>query len=275
MRHSHAPSCESATGGRGVGDDGNMMGGPSASDLRIRRRATAWYNHGRSTKRHVPPAAVIAGARTLAQNHPARKAASMNYNTVEYERSFGTSSQLTPSEGPEIAFAGRSNVGKSSLLNKLFNRKKLAYVSSTPGKTATINFFRSGDVRFVDLPGYGYAQVSKSERGRWSELIEGYFNQDRNFALVASLIDIRHPATDLDETMVGFLLEADLPFCIVLTKGDKLSHSKRQAQKAALARQLELPPNIPLVVTSSLKGSGMDDLRAVIDQAIAAAEGRR
>ena len=128
----------------------------------------------------------------------------MNINNVVFERSFGTSSQLPASTLPEIAFAGRSNVGKSSLLNKLFNRKGLAKVSQTPGKTATINFFACDGVRFVDLPGYGYAKVSKSEKERWSELIEGYFNQDRDLALVVSLVDIRHAASALDEGMVAF-----------------------------------------------------------------------
>ena len=128
----------------------------------------------------------------------------MNINNVVFERSFGVSSQLTPSTMPEIAFAGRSNVGKSSLLNKLFNRKGLAKVSQTPGKTATINFFSCDGVRFVDLPGYGYAKVSKSDKSRWSELIEGYFNQDRDLALVVSLVDIRHEASDLDVNMIGF-----------------------------------------------------------------------
>ena len=190
----------------------------------------------------------------------------MDFKQVEYEKSFGTSKQLPPSTLPEIAFAGRSNVGKSSLLNTLFNRKQLARVSQKPGKTSTINFFLSGDVRFVDLPGYGYAKVSKSERERWAELIEGYFNQDRNFALVCSLIDIRHPASDLDENMVGFLQEAELPFIIVLTKGDKLSKSKCNQQRAAIKRQLQLDDDVPMVLTSSLKRSGMDELRSTISR---------
>ena len=188
----------------------------------------------------------------------------MDFKHVEYEKSFGTSKQLPPSTLPEIAFAGRSNVGKSSLLNTLFNRKQLARVSQKPGKTSTINFFLAGDVRFVDLPGYGYAKVSKSERERWSELIEGYFNQDRNFALVCSLIDIRHPASDLDENMVSFLQEAELPFIVVLTKGDKLSKSKCNQQRAAIKRQLQLGDDVPMILTSSLKRSGMDELRATI-----------
>ena len=169
---------------------------------------------------------------------------------------------------PEIAFAGRSNVGKSSLLNTLFNRKGLAKVSQTPGKTSTINFFLTDDARFVDLPGYGYAKVSKSERVRWAELIEGYFNQDRNFALVCSLIDIRHPASDLDENMVGFLQEAEFPFLIVLTKGDKLSKSKCLQQRAAIKKQLALADDIPMVITSSLKKSGVDELRREIAKSV-------
>ena len=192
----------------------------------------------------------------------------MNFNKVQFERSFGTSKQLTPSTLPEIAFAGRSNVGKSSLLNTLFNRKGLAKVSQTPGKTSTINFFLTDDARFVDLPGYGYAKVSKSERVRWAELIEGYFNQDRNFALVCSLIDIRHPASDLDENMVGFLQEAEFPFLIVLTKGDKLSKSKCLQQRAAIKKQLALADDIPMVITSSLKKSGVDELRREIAKSV-------
>lgn len=192
----------------------------------------------------------------------------MNFNNVAYEKSFGISKQLPPSDLPEISFAGRSNVGKSSLLNRLFNRKNLARVSQKPGKTSTINFFLSGKARFVDLPGYGFAQVAKSEKGRWSELIEGYFNQERNFALVCSLIDVRHPASTLDETMVAFLQEANLPFIIVLTKGDKLSRSKCMAQREAIRKQLGLGKDTPMIVTSSLKKTGMDELRGAISTVV-------
>ena len=186
----------------------------------------------------------------------------MNINNVTFERSFGVSSQLTPSTMPEIAFAGRSNVGKSSLLNKLFNRKGLAKVSQTPGKTATINFFSCDGVRFVDLPGYGYAKVSKSDKSRWSELIEGYFNQDRDLALVVSLVDI------LDMNMIGFLQEAELPFAVVLTKADKLSRQQQMKQKAALKKQLKLGTDVPLVVCSSEKGIGIDELRSLIKNSV-------
>ena len=193
----------------------------------------------------------------------------MNFNNVRFERSVGTSAQLTPSTAPEVAFSGRSNVGKSSLLNKLFNRKGLAKVSQTPGKTATINFFDGDGVTFVDLPGYGYAKVSKSEKARWSELIEGYFNQDRSFALVVALVDIRHEASELDENMIRFLREADLPFVVALTKADKLSRQQQMKQKAALKRQLALGDDASMVVTSSAKGDGMEELRKIIRDAVA------
>ncbi len=191
----------------------------------------------------------------------------MNFNKVSFERSFGTSSQLPPSTLPEVAFAGRSNVGKSSMLNALFGRKSLAKVSQKPGKTSTINFFNTDTARFVDLPGYGYARVAKSEKGRWAELIEGYFNQDRNFALVVSLVDIRHEASPLDLNMINFLMEAGLPFAVVLTKADKLSRNQQNKQISVLRRQLALPDDVPMLVTSSAKRTGFDNLRKLIEQA--------
>ena len=191
----------------------------------------------------------------------------MNFNNVTFERSFGISSQLPPSTLPEVAFAGRSNVGKSSMLNALFGRKSLAKVSQKPGKTSTINFFATEGARFVDLPGYGYARVAKSEKGRWAELIEGYFNQDRNFALVVSLVDIRHAAQQLDLNMINFLMEAGLPFAVVLTKADKLSRNQQNKQVSVLRRQLALPEDVPMLVTSSEKREGFDALRKLITQA--------
>lgn len=196
----------------------------------------------------------------------------MNYNNVKFTAAFGTSGQLPPSRRPEVSFAGRSNVGKSSLLNRLFNRKKLAKVSSKPGKTSTINFFEADSADFVDLPGYGYAQVSKSEKARWAEMIEGYFNQDRDFALVVSLIDIRHPATALDEQMVDFLVEAQLPFIIVQTKADKLSKSQVARSTAALRKQLGLSQDVSVIAVSSEKGTGIDSLKRAIDSYV---EGER
>ncbi len=191
----------------------------------------------------------------------------MNYNLVKFQGAYGTSSQIPASVRPEVSFVGRSNVGKSSLINKLFNRKKLAKVSSMPGKTSTINFFTTDEIDFVDLPGYGYAKVAKSEKARWSEMINGYFDQYRYYALVVSLIDIRHPATSLDEQMVEFLTACELPFIIALTKADKVSRSQANRQVAALRKQLSLSNEIPIVVCSSENGTGFDELRRLIENA--------
>ena len=188
----------------------------------------------------------------------------MNFHNAKFKSAYGTSTQLPKSKLPEVSFAGRSNVGKSSLLNKLMFRKNLAKVSQKPGKTATINFYDVDGVDLVDLPGYGYAQVSKSELERWSDLIEGYFNDERFFALVVSLIDIRHDPSELDRNMVEFLLESELPFAIALTKADKLSKQKANSQKQKIMKQLMLPKNTPVVMTSSEKGTGIDELRALI-----------
>ena len=185
----------------------------------------------------------------------------MNYNLVKFQGAYGTSAQI-----PE-SVVGRSNVGKSSLINRLFNRKKLAKVSSMPGKTSTINFFTTDKIDFVDLPGYGYAKVAKSEKARWSEMINGYFDQYRYYALVVSLIDIRHPATKLDEQMIEFLRACELPFIIALTKADKLSKSQAAKQKSAIRKQLGLPDSIPFVICSSANGTGFDELRRLIEDA--------
>ena len=195
----------------------------------------------------------------------------MNYHKASFKAAYGTASQLPASKLPEVSFAGRSNVGKSSLLNKLMFRKGLAKVSSTPGKTATINFYDVDGFDFIDLPGYGYAKVSKSEKYRWGELIEGYFNQDRTFALVVSLIDIRHEATALDVNMVEYLQARELPFCIALTKADKLSNQQIIRQTTALRKQLKLPKETPLIATSSESGTGIDELRTLIAKRLQAA----
>lgn len=195
----------------------------------------------------------------------------MNYHNVKFTAAYGTSKQLPPSTRAEVSFVGRSNVGKSSLMNKLFNRKKLAKVSATPGKTSTINFFEAEWADFVDLPGYGFAQVSKSEKARWREMIEGYYNQDREFCCVVSLIDIRHPATVLDVNMIEFLIAAELPFMIVCTKADKLSKNKCMQNIAALRRQLGFSRDeVEIIPISSANGSGIDDLKAALERRIKA-----
>lgn len=189
----------------------------------------------------------------------------MNYHNVKFETSYGFSAQLPPSDLPEIAFAGRSNVGKSSAINKIFNRKQLARVSSVPGKTVTINFFRAGEIRFADLPGYGFARVSKSEKKRWAELMEGYFAQQRDLRLVFQLIDMRHPPTADDLVMIDFLLQKGQPFVILLTKKDKLSKRQQQERLEALKSELPQAEELRLIPFSSQTGEGVDEVRAVID----------
>ena len=140
--------------------------------------------------------------------------------------SAGVSEQLPETAGNEIVFSGRSNVGKSSLINKLCNRKSLARVSSTPGKTKTINYYSlDNGFYLVDLPGYGYAKRSESEKQRWGALMEHYFTSDRNIKLVVLLLDIRHNPSEDDLIMIDFLMQTNTPFLIVLTKKDKLSNS--------------------------------------------------
>ena len=190
----------------------------------------------------------------------------MNYHNVVFETSFGRADQLFASDLVEIAFAGRSNVGKSSLINKIFNRKTLARVSAVPGKTATINFFRLENVRFADLPGYGYAKVSQGEKKRWADLIETYFNSDRRIGLVFQLIDMRHAPTKDDLMMIDFLIENELPFVVVLTKKDKLSAKQQAERLAALQTELPCADQIHMVPFSAVKGDGLEQLREIIEE---------
>lgn len=192
--------------------------------------------------------------------------AAINYQTARFEAAFGSVEQLPESTTPEVAVAGRSNVGKSSLLNKLFNRKGLVKVSATPGKTANINFFAVDGIRFVDLPGYGFARVSKAEKERWANLISGYFAQDRSFNLVVALVDIRHDAQPLDLQMIQFLQEQELPFVVALTKADKVSRGSRAGAAAKIAKQLGVNRE-QVVVTSAEDGTGIDELRRRIADA--------
>ncbi len=189
----------------------------------------------------------------------------MNFNKAEFYASYGKFSQIPPCEGIEIAFVGRSNVGKSTLINKLFNRKNLARVSSVPGKTATINFYKLENIFFADLPGYGYAKVSKSEKQRWSELIEGYLNSDRDFYLVFLLIDMRHAPSADDLQMIDYLIETERPFVIVLTKADKLKKSERISRMEKFAEEIPHFDEIHTVPFSSQTFEGVEELRKIID----------
>jgi len=193
----------------------------------------------------------------------------MNFNTATFEAAYGTFAQLPPSDFPEIVFSGRSNVGKSSLLNKIFSRKALARVSSVPGKTITINFYRVGDVRFADLPGYGYAKVPIKEKLRWSSMMEGYFSSDRDIRLVVQLVDMRHPPTADDISMLHYLKELDFPFIVVLTKSDKLKKMERIRRLESLKEELAFIEGATIIPFSSENGEGVEELREVIENFLA------
>lgn len=191
----------------------------------------------------------------------------MRYDKAEFKAAYGTFGQLPPSDLPEIAFAGRSNVGKSSLLNKLFQRKNLARVSSVPGKTITINFYETENVNFVDLPGYGYAKVAKSEKDRWAEMMEGYFNSDRNIKLVVQLVDMRHPPTKDDIMMMEFLESNGYEFIVVMTKADKLKKKKEYNERIENSKkEMSFVPEERIIPFSSETGAGLDTLKNFIEK---------
>lgn len=186
----------------------------------------------------------------------------MDFQNARFEFAVGTSAGLPFSDLPEVVFSGRSNVGKSSMINRLVNRKALARTSSTPGKTATVNFYRLGFCRFADLPGYGYAKVSRAEKERWAELVEGYFSQGRRIRLVVQIVDMRRPLAD-DMDMLDFLQEKSLPFVVAASKCDKLNVSARAEQDARFAglcraRGAEYLP------FSAMTGEGVERLRSII-----------
>lgn len=191
----------------------------------------------------------------------------MRYDKAEFKAAYGTFGQLPPSDLPEIAFAGRSNVGKSSLLNKLFGRKNLARVSSVPGKTITINFYQVDEYNFVDLPGYGYAKVAKTEKDRWAEVMEGYFNSDRNIKLVVQLVDMRHPPTKDDIMMMEFLQATGYEFIVVMTKADKLKKKKDYNERIEKSKQeMSFVPEERIIPFSSENGQGLDIVKKYIEE---------
>lgn len=192
----------------------------------------------------------------------------MNINNVKFEASFGTASQLKASDLPEIVFSGKSNVGKSSLINKFFNRKNLAKVSAVPGKTTTINFFLVDGVRIADLPGYGYAKRADNERRRWGELMEAYFAGERDIRLIVQLLDMRHEPTEDDRTMLGFLSEAGFPFICVLTKCDKLNKTEREKRRKAFAENEYLSSAVKIIEASAQNGEGMAEIKEIIEASL-------
>lgn len=160
-------------------------------------------------------------------------------------------------------------MGKSSLINKVLNRKSIARVSSKPGKTVTINFYRVDNIRLVDLPGYGYAKVPFSEKTRWSDLMEGYFGSGRNIKRVFQLIDMRHPATEFDISMLGFLSHYEIPYTVVLTKADKLNKTETEERLTLIREELGvLSEGIEIIPFSAQKNFGVEQLRTVIEDSI-------
>lgn len=191
----------------------------------------------------------------------------MNFQNVEFEFAAGRADQLPKSSVPEIVFSGKSNVGKSSLINKLVQRKAIARVSAKPGKTATINSYKLSDCRFIDLPGYGYAQVSKSEKERWAKLVESYLNSERNIALVIQILDMRHKPTADDYDMINFLLDTELPFVVVCTKSDKLNKTQT-ANQIEMFSELFDEHDIKFIPFSAVKGDGASEVKKVIEDAV-------
>ena len=169
---------------------------------------------------------------------------------------------------PEIAFVGRSNVGKSSLLNYLTGRKSLARVSGSPGKTRTINFYRinNGDFRFVDLPGYGYAKVSKSVTKDWDKMMDDYFKKRDNLKRVIQLVDIRHKPSAQDVQMYEYLKHYGLSGLVCATKGDKVSSNEKQKNLSVIKKTLNLDKEDEIIVVSALKKTGGEDLLAAIEK---------
>ena len=195
---------------------------------------------------------------------------SLNLNRVDLRISAGLIKQFPTDPVPQVAFSGRSNVGKSSLINSLLGRKSLARVSSAPGKTITINFYDVDKQMFlVDLPGYGFAKRKPEDKAQWSALTDGYFTQNPNLdriSLVVQLIDSRVGPTSDDEMMLNYLCEASLPFVVVATKSDKLNATERKKSAELLHNHPAIPADTPIVFYSALKGEGKNDLWRLLSE---------
>ena len=185
-----------------------------------------------------------------------------NYNKADFLCSYFDARELPLEKKPEVVFVGRSNAGKSSMINKHVNRKKFAYTSSKPGKTAAINYFSiDNSIYIVDLPGYGFAQRSKTERRGWGSLIETYFSLGRDMRLVVLLIDIRHGPTEDDVMMYEYLMSKTVPFCVAATKSDKVSKTAAKEMVESISEQF----GVTAFAFSSENGEGVDTLKAIIE----------
>ena len=184
----------------------------------------------------------------------------MNLQKVEFLTSAANPKNFPGNRLPEIAFAGKSNVGKSSVINRLLQRKNFARVGDKPGKTIHVNYFTvDGKCYFVDLPGYGYAKVSQSERDRWSKLMEDYFAAGR-IDLGILIVDYRHPPTNNDITMARWFMDSGCRFVVVANKMDKLKKSELEPNLATIRADLELPEDVPVIPFSAEKGNGREEL---------------
>ena len=184
----------------------------------------------------------------------------MNFNKVEFLISAASTKDFPKNRFPEIAFAGKSNVGKSSVINRILNRKNFARVGETPGKTIHVNYFTvDGKCYFVDLPGYGYAKVSQSEKERWGKLMEDYFASQR-ITLGLLIVDARHAPTNNDITMARWFIDTGCPFVVVANKVDKLGSTKIAPNMKVIRQDLELGEEVPLIPFSAEKGTGKDEL---------------
>ncbi len=193
----------------------------------------------------------------------------INYNNVSLRISAGFPGQFPHDRMPQIAFSGRSNVGKSSLVNCLLNRKSLARVSGQPGKTITVNFYDiDKKLFFVDLPGYGFAKRSAEDQRRWSGLVETYLTKSEELRLVIQLIDMRHGPTEDDNLMLSFLNETQIPYIVVATKSDKLNKTEFNAMSGALSTHPLIAEGTPIIPFSAIKPVAAEDIRKAILAAI-------
>lgn len=192
----------------------------------------------------------------------------MNFNNVEFLISAASTKDFPQNRLPEIAFAGKSNVGKSSVINRILQRKNFARVGEKPGKTIHVNYFTIDKTcYFVDLPGYGFAKVSQAEKDRWGRLMESYFAADR-IDLGVFIVDARHAPTNNDITMARWFLESNCPFVVVANKLDKLKKSEIIPNLEVIRQDLELPDECPIIPFSAQKGNGRDELvRMILDAA--------
>lgn len=188
----------------------------------------------------------------------------LNLNRAEFVLSAASPKDFIRDGRPQLVFAGRSNVGKSSLINKLLNRKNFARVGNTPGKTAHINYFRVDSVYFVDLPGYGYAKVPKAERDRWARLMESYF-REQLVSVGVLIVDARHTPTADDRTMADWFRGTGKPLIVAANKMDKLKKSEYEEKLEDIRCTLELDADMPLLLVSADNGTGRGELLNLLE----------